>query len=221
MTEPPYNHPFDAETWEALPQFLDNLPEPVRLIVWGDATISQNDRAAAALCQALAERFPAISSQMLPRRVNFPYYPVIGIMGDNGPDAEWTDFGARIIGTPHGYQMTSFITAVQAVSFRGITLEAATRIQLSRLKKDARLELLSSAADENGPIMAQMVFNMAVVNPRVRSFLIMSDQFPEAVLRYSVNYVPHVVVNGRVHLEGVTGEEVLLKHMAQAVKKAD
>ena len=219
MTEPENNHPFDIETWEQLPAFFDNLPERVLLIVWGDATISQNDKDAATLCQTLANRFQDISFQMLPRRINFPYYPVIGIMADNGPDAEWTDFGVRVIGIPSGFQMTSFITAVQSVSFRGMTLEAASRIQLSRLKEEVRLELLSSAEDENGPIMAQMVFNMAVVNPHVRSFLIMSDQFPEAVLRYSVNYVPHVVVNGRVHLEGVVGEDVLLKHMGQAIKK--
>ncbi|KAA3664664.1 MAG: hypothetical protein DWQ04_04570 [Chloroflexi bacterium] len=217
MTELENNHPFDNETWEQLPAFFDSLPEPVLLIVWGDAAISQNDKDAATLCQTLAERFEGISFQMLPRRVNFHYYPVIGIMADNGPETEWTDFGVRVIGIPTGFQMTSFITAVQSVSFRGMTLEAKSRIQLSRLQEDVRLELLTSAKDENGPIMAQMAFNMAVVNPHVRSFLIMSDQFPEAVLRYSVNYVPHLVINGRVHIEGVVGEDVLLKHMAHAI----
>lgn len=217
MTERDINHPFDSETWAQLPAFLDNLPEPVRLIVWGDAAISKNDQDAARLCQTLADRFEGISWQMLPRRVNFPYYPVIGIMADNGPDAEWTDFGVRVIGIPTGFQLTSFITAVQSVAFRGMTLEASSRIQLSRLQKDVRLELLSSAEDENGPIMAQMVFNMAVVNPHVRSFLIMSDQFPEAVLRYSANYVPHLVINGRVHIEGLAAEDMVLKHMAKAI----
>ena len=219
MTDKTNHHPFDDETWEQLPAFLDNLPEPIRLIVWGDATLSQSDKDAATLCQTLAAHFDNISFQILPRRVNFPYYPVIGIMGDNGPDEEYTDFGVRVLGIPSGFQMTSFVTAVQSVSFRGMTLEATTRIQLSRLQEEVRLELLTSAEDENGPIMAQMIFNMAVVNQHVHSFLIMSDQFPEAVLRYSVKYVPHLVVNGRVHLEGVVGEDVLLQHMAKAIKK--
>ena len=209
-------NPFDAETWAQLPSFFDNLPEPVKLIMWGDEVMTSNEKKAATICRLLADRFEGITFQTLPRRVNFHYYPVIGIMGDNGPEQEWIDFDVRIIGLPTGYQMTSFVTAVQSVALHGMTLEARTRIQLSRLKTDIRLELISSAADEHGPIMAQMVFNMAVVNPHVRSFLIMSDQFPEAVLRYSVNYVPHVVINGRVHVEVVVSEEVLLKQMALA-----
>ncbi len=35
MSELETNHPFDAETWEQLPSFLDNLPESILLIVWG------------------------------------------------------------------------------------------------------------------------------------------------------------------------------------------
>lgn len=218
MSQPEPNHPFDQDTWAQLPSFFDNLPQPVRLIVWGDAGMSRLEKEAAGLCQVLADRFEGISWQLLPRRINFQFYPVIGVMGDNGPEAEWTDFGVRLIGLPDGYQMTSLITAVQSVSLRGMTLEATSRIQLSRLQEDVRLELLSSATDEYGPIMAQIAFNMAVVNPHVRSFLIMSDQFPESVLRYSVNHVPHIVINGRVHLEGVVNEKTLLTHIAHAIK---
>ena len=29
--------PFDADTWRQLPDFLDQLPEPVCLHLWGDA----------------------------------------------------------------------------------------------------------------------------------------------------------------------------------------
>jgi hypothetical protein len=60
---------------------------------------------------------------------------------------------------------------------------------------------------------------MAVAHPRVRAYLIMADAFPEAVIRYSVNYVPHTVINHRVHVEGVVNEEGLLKHVAAAVKR--
>ena len=65
--------------------------------------------------------------------------------------------------------------------------------------------------------MTQMIFNMAAANSHVRSFMIMSDQFPDAVMRYSVNYVPHTVVNGRVHVEGIVDEATLLEHIAKAV----
>jgi alkyl hydroperoxide reductase subunit AhpF len=216
LTDSTENHPFDTETWAQMPAFFDHLPEPVRLIVWGDVALTKQEREAAAVCQALANQFEQLSYTLLPRRVNYPYYPVIGIMGEGEGD-EWEDFGVRIIGLPEGCQMTSFVTAVQSVSFRGMTLDAKSRIHLNRLQKAVSLELLTSAENEVGAIMAQMVFNMAVVSPHIRSFMIMSDQFPEAVLRYSVNYVPHLVINGRVHIEGVVDEDTILKHIAQAI----
>lgn len=219
MTQNKTNHPFDAETWEQLPSLFAHLPRPVALVVWGDETFSKNEWEATRLCRALADRFETLTFHARPRRINFDYYPVIGVMGDNG-EQEWTDFGVRLIGLPDGYQMTSFVTAVQSVSFRGQTLQPKTRILLSRLSKEARIEVMTTANDEAGAVMAQQAFNMAVVNENVRSFLVMADQFPEAVMRYSIQKTPHTVINGRVHVEGVVDEETLLRHVAKAVKTA-
>ncbi|HEX6384293.1 MAG TPA: thioredoxin family protein [Anaerolineae bacterium] len=207
---------FGAETWAELPDFFEKLPEPVHLIVWGDEAASRGEREAARLCQALAGRFDSIDFEVLPRRANYPYYPVIGIMG--GRQGEWQDFGLRIIGLPSGYQATSLVAAVQAVSFRGMTLEAITRIELSKLAVDVDIEVMTTAENEGGPIMAQTVFGLAAASAHVRAFLIMADVFPEAVTRYSINVVPHTVINGRVHIEGVVDEETLLQHMARAIK---
>ncbi|WP_420641913.1 hypothetical protein [Candidatus Leptofilum sp.] len=212
------SHPFDTETWEQLPALFEKLPEPVHVIMWGDPAMSEAEKETAVLLQSLTERFSQLSTQTLPRRINYDFYPVLGIMG--GLAAEWHDFGVRLIGLPNGYAMTSFVTAVQAVSFRGMTLEAMTRIKLKQLNRPVNIELFSAADNEAGALMAQPLFNMAVVNEQVRTFFIMSDQFPTAVDRYSLNYLPHMVLNGRVHMEGVVGEEEILKQIATAVKSS-
>lgn len=209
-------HPFDAETWAQLPALFENLPEPVHIIMWGDPAESEAEKETAVLLQSLTDRFSALTTQVLPRRINYDFYPVIGIMG--GPAEEWTDFGVRLIGQPNGYAMTSFVTAVQAVSFRGMTLEAVTRIKLKQLKQPVTVELFSAADNEAGALMAQPLFNMAVVNEHIRTFFIMADQFPTAVTRYSLNYLPHMVLNGRVHLEGVVDEGEILKQIATVLK---
>lgn len=210
------SHPFDTETWEQLPDLLENLPEPVHIIMWGDPAMSAAEKETAVLLQSLTDRFNQLSYQILPRRINYDFYPVLGIMG--GPAKEWYDFGVRLIGLPNGYAMTSLITAVQAVSFRGMTLEAMTRIKLKQLSKPVNIELFSAADNEAGALMAQPLFNMAVVNEQIRTFFVMADQFPTAVDRYSLNYLPHMVLNGRVHMEGVVDEEEILKQIATAVK---
>ena len=210
------SHPFDAETWAQLPELLEHLPEPVHIIMWGDPAASEAEKETAVLLQSLTERFSQLTTQTLPRRINYDFYPVLGIMG--GPANEWHDFGVRLIGLPNGYAMTSFITAVQAVSFRGMTLEAMTRIKLKQLSQPINIELFSAADNEAGALMAQPLFNMAVVNEHIRTFFVMADQFPTAVDRYSLNYLPHMVINSRVHMEGVVNEEEILKQIATAVK---
>ncbi|WP_420627222.1 hypothetical protein [Candidatus Leptofilum sp.] len=212
------SHPFDAETWEQLPALFEKLPEPVHIIMWGDPMESVAEKETAVLLQSLAERFSQITTQTLPRRINYDFYPVLGVMG--GSADKWHDFGVRLIGLPNGYAMTSFVTAVQAVSFQGMTLEAMTRIKLKQLNKPVTVELFSAANNEAGALMAQPLFNMAVVNEHIRTFFIMADQFPTAVNRYSLNYLPHMVLNGRVHMEGVVDEEEILKQIATAVKSS-
>lgn len=211
---------FDPETEKNLPALFANLPEPIRLVVWGDEEASVFEAEAIRLCRDLAARFDTVSYTIRPRRANYDYYPVIGVMGDMGKEDEWEDFGVRIIGLPMGYQMTSFVTAVQAVSFRGMTLEAKTRIQLKRLSQRVEIQVVSAADNEGGAIVAQPAFCMAVVNPNIRVFLIMADQFPLVSDKYSIDIVPHMIINNRVHVSGVISEERLLEQVAQAVRSA-
>lgn len=206
---------FDAETWEQLPAFLEKLPEPIYLIVWGDEQASQAEKEAARLCRTLAERFEVIQFRMLPQRINYAYWPVIGVM--RGTVDDYTDVGVRLVGLPSGYQMTSFISAMQAVSFQGSTLAVKTRIQLRTLAEAVILELVTAVDDESGPLMAQPLFNMAAVNEHIRTYLIMGDMFPQAIWKYSVYNLPHLVINSRVHIEGVYDEEAIVQHIAKAM----
>lgn len=215
MAEQDSHSPFDAETWALLPDYLANLPNRIQLRIWGDPGASAGEREAARLAKGLANGFEQIEMTLLPRREDYPYYPVIGIFGIEDNTA--TDYGVRVIGLPVGLQMTSLIAAIQAVSFRGSTLEAKTRIQLSDLQTDVTLELLSSAEDEMGTIMAKTIFGLAAVSAHIRSYLIMADVFPEALWRYSAHYLPHLVINGRVHIDGEQSEETILQQIARAV----
>lgn len=209
-------HQFDPETWAQLPGFFENLPESVRLHVWADGRASAAEGEAIRLARVLDERFDKIEHRVLPRRINYPHYPVIGIFRVEEDAA--VDHGLRIIGLPAGYQLTSLIAAIQCLAFRGSTSEASTRIQLSRLEKPVDVEVLTSAADERGPLLAQAAFNMAVFSPHIRTFLIMADAFPEALVRYSVTELPHAVINGRIHVAGIVDEQDLLKNIAAAVR---
>lgn len=226
MSEPsttPDSIPFDEETWKQLPDYLGNLPEPVCLHIWGDETASAAEREADHLGRILAERFPQqLSYRLLPRRVNYPYYPVFGIMAGTAESS--TDLGLRIIGLPIGFQMTSLIAAIQAVAFRGQTLEPLSRLKLHRLiassPEDVAIEILTSAEDEAGAIVAKAAFGAAASTDRIKAFMIVTDFFPEAAQRYSAAYLPHTVINKRIHFNGVLEEEGLIRQISLAVRSA-
>jgi hypothetical protein len=98
-------------------------------------------------------------------------------------------------------------------------LEARTRIRLHKLASPVTLELVTAADDEAGAAIAYLLFNIAVVSPFVRSYLIMGDLFPEALLRFSVKIVPHLVINDRSHISGPISEEGLLKQIAATLRR--
>jgi hypothetical protein len=226
-------NPFDAATWAELPSFLERLPTHVTLTLWGDATAGPAEQEANRLCQSLAQEFDMLHFRPLPRRANYPYYPVIGVMGGAGGASsitepasnETVDYGVRLIGLPAGYQLTSLIAAIQTVSFQAQTLEPLTRIKLRQIEQkhngDIIIEILTTADDEGGVLVAKHAFGLAVASPRVRTLLIMADAFPEAAVRYSAHHFPHTVINGRFHISGVVDEAGLLAHIHRSHVKSE
>lgn len=228
MTEPSAQDSiFAGESWSQLIGFLDQLPRPVRLVVWASEEGGRFEQEALHLARSLAERFGVLHVEQRDRVPNHYHYPVIGFMGleDDGLDAEGPkreaeeiDFGLRMVGLPAGYQINSLVGAIQAVSFRASNLEGLTRIRLSRLPPQARvdLEVFTSAENEAGVLVATLAAGMAVASSQVRAFVVMADVFPDIAQRYSVRNLPHTVINGRVHVEGILDEEGMLRQIALA-----
>ena len=208
--------PFDDQSWDQLPAIFDHLPKPIRLHLWCDENGTKEEREAHRLVSLFSEKFKTIDYENYPRRVNYNFYPVFGVMGLEGQKT--IDYGIRIIGLPVGYQMTSLITAIQSVSFQGLTSEVMSRIQLSQLNEAISLELITNADDQIGPLTAQIIFNFAVISPFVKSYLIMGDAFQEVYTRYSIKYLPHLVINERYHSEGSISEAELLQEIANFIK---
>jgi hypothetical protein len=150
-----------------------------------------------------------------PRQPGYDFWPVIGVMGYDG-EAE-RDFGVRLIGLPSGNQLTALLGAIQAVSFKGQHVSPKARIGLSRLDTRVDVEVITGGADDVGPEMATQCFGLAVCSTQLRAFLIMADQFPVVVQKYMVHQLPHTVLNGRVHIEGVVDTDVLMRHIATAI----
>ena len=214
-----YRGPFTEETFEELGTFFTNLPEKVRLVVHASVQNSCTEENTVELCQTLADRFEMIECRNRPRVADFPWHPIIAINGvdEKGKDI---DYRIRFFGHPAWFQINSLIGAIQAVALRGMTLSAKTRIQLSKLQKEVRIETFTTPENESGVPMATLGCNLAVLNRNVRMFVCMINDFPDLAPQYSIYSVPHTIINQKHHLQGVYNEEKFLKAMAAAVKNS-
>lgn len=212
-----FTGPFTEETYEILGGYFTNLPEKVRLVVHASVQNSCTEENTAELCSVLAERYEQIEYVNRPRVADFPWHPIIAVNGidDKGKDI---DYKIRFFGHPAWYQINSLIGAIQAVSFKGMTLEAKTRILLSRLNKDVALETFTSPEDEAGVLMSSLICNLAVASPSIKAYVCMINDFPSLIPQYSIYSIPHTIINKHHHLQGVYDEDKFLKAIAKAVK---
>lgn len=211
-----FRGPFTEETFEILGGFLDNLPKKVRLVVHASVQNSCTEENTVELCEVLAERFGPIEFKNKPRIAEFPWHPIIAVNGidEKGKDI---DYNIRFFGHPAWYQINSLIGAIQAVAFNGMTLDAKTRIQLSRLTKDVALETFTAPEDEAGVVMSTLICNLAVVAPSISAYVCMINDFPALVPQYSIYSIPHTIINKNHHLEGVYKESKFLKAISKSL----
>ncbi len=207
---------FDEAMWKEVHNAMVNRPAPVHFLLYGFEDASEGEGKTAVLCQTLANRYEKINYTRRPRRKSYKFYPVIAVNGEK--DGEHVDHNIRVIGWPSGFQVTSLLSAIQTVSLQGMSVDPMVRAQLRKLTHDISFELLTDAEDEGGVMLAKRIFGMAVESEHVKAYVVMVDQFTDAIVRYSVNELPHLVINGRMHLEGIPDDKTLIKHMAAAIR---
>ncbi len=211
-----FRGPFTEETYEILGGFLDNLPEKVRLVVYASVQNSCTEENTVELCEVLAERFGPIEFRNKPRVAEFPWHPIIAVNGidENGNDI---DYNIRFFGHPAWYQINSLVGAIQAVAFKGMTLSAKTRIQLSRLSEAVAIETFTAPEDEAGVLMSSLICNLAAACPSISAYVCMINDFPALVPQYSIYSIPHTIINKNHHLEGIYNESKILKAISKSL----
>jgi glutaredoxin-like protein len=123
----------------------------------------------------------------------------------------------RFFGIPAGYEFSTLLKTIRAVSRGQVELSAQTQEQLQKLNQDLHIQVFVTPTCPYCPRVASMAHEMAVVSEHVTADVVEISEFVELAQRYQVQGVPKTVINDRVEILGAVPEARFLQQVMQAV----
>jgi|YNPNPStandDraft_1061719.scaffolds.fasta_scaffold08153_4 glutaredoxin-like protein len=207
----------DEKIAQEVSRFLADLPAPVRLVLF-----TQEDCLYCADTRTLVEEIAALSD-----RVSVEVYdlqadheqaaalgvdktPAIAIIGAQ-------DYGVRFYGIPSGYEFSSLLYTLRAVSSGQPELSPATLAALEQVDQPVHFQVFVTPSCPYCPQAVLLAHHMAIASPMVRSDMVEAMEFPDLANQYQVMGVPRTVINETVHIEGAAPEGMVLAKLQEAL----
>jgi glutaredoxin-like protein len=212
----------EEEVRKEATEFLGDLPHPVRLVMFTQdfecdfcaETRQLVEEIAELSDQITAEIFDFVEDKDQAEAMGVDKIPAVAVIG-----AE--DYGVRIYGIPSGYEFTSFLYAIRAVS-AGITeLSDAMLEALEAVDQPVHVQVFVTPTCPYCPQSVMMAHQMAIASPMVRGDMVEATEFPHISQKYQVMGVPRTVINESVHIEGAAPEEMIIDKLKEALADSE
>src|SRR5208283_5120888 len=128
------------------------------------------------------------------------------------------DYGIRFYGLPAGYEFSTLLDAILAVSRGDSGLLPASREKLAKLAQPLHLEVFVTPTCPHCPRAVRLAYQFAMENDNVRADGIEATEFPDWTTKYRVHAVPKTIVNGSFSIEGSLTEEHFLNEILRALE---
>lgn len=128
------------------------------------------------------------------------------------------DVGIRHYGIPVGYELSTFLEHIAAVSNPDSGLGPQSREQVATIHWPIHIQVFGSPTCPFCPVASQLANRFAVESDYIRVDSIDVAEFPEVVQRYNVRGVPRVVINDDVSFVGATNEQHFLEQVMEAAE---
>lgn len=202
------------------------MEEPVQVLYFG----SQDHCDTCTETQQLLEEVTATSNKIelsvydlkddseIAERFNVTNAPGIVIAAKNEADVK--NLGVQFSGTPSGYEFSTLINDILAVSRRDSGLSDTTREFLKKLDQPLHLQVFVTPSCPYCPRAVLLAHQMAMENPQmIRAEGIEATEFPELADRFNVRGVPQTVINaGAGIVVGAVPEQNLLAEILRALQ---
>lgn len=177
----------DANMKQQLGAYLDNLRNPISLLVAVDGSPKSNELEE--LAREIAELNDKISVSTTVDKIN-GRAPVMAIAKeDNAPRVFFA-------GIPLGHEFTSLVLALLQAGSHPSKEDQALQDQAKALTKELNFEVYVSLSCHNCPDVVQSINLMAALNPNITATMIDGGVFQEEVTSKDIMAVPALYLNG-------------------------
>ena len=214
----------EAEDRSVLRNHFANLADRVRVLVFVDSDESTCPYCSQTreLVEEVAELSDKIALEVIDRSADperalsygVDKAPAIVLL--TGGDEPY-DTGIRFFGIPSGYEFTTLIDDLIAVSQSETRLGKSTLEWLSTVTQPIHLQVFVTPSCPYCPRAVSLAHRLALASPWVRADMVEASEFPDLAERYQVYGVPRTVINDAIAVEGAVPESQLLNHLKQAV----
>ena len=128
------------------------------------------------------------------------------------------DYGIRFYGIPAGYEFTSLISSIMAVSNKDSALSDETKETLKKLKDPVLIQVFITLTCPYCPKAVEMAHRLAMESDLITAEMVESSEFPTLVQKHNVMSVPRIVINDKVDFEGALPEKDFVENLMKVLE---
>jgi glutaredoxin-like protein len=205
----------DDKTRHDVSEMLEDLGGPVRVLMFTQEFECQYCRETREIIEEIAALSGDVSVEVYDfqadaeqaEKYGVDKIPALVLLG-----ADDADYGVRFYGIPSGYEFSSLLHDLLAVSAGpdALDLSDETLGYLEKLEGDLHLQVFVTPTCPYCPRAVVLAHALAIASDRVRADMVEATEFPHLSMKYNVMGVPRTVINETEFVEGAVPEMMLL-----------
>ncbi len=135
-------------------------------------------------------------------------------------DKDGNDMRIRFYGVPSGYEFSTLIEDVIAVSKGGkVDLSPKTLEILEEVDRPLKIQVFVTPTCPYCPRAVAMAQKLAMKSKYIQGEMVEANEFPELSMKYNVSSVPHIIINeGAGEFVGALPEDAFVEQVMSVVK---
>jgi len=130
------------------------------------------------------------------------------------------DYGVRFYGIPMGYEFSSLIEAIYAVSNGKSGLSKKTKEEIKKLDKPVHIQVFVTLTCPYCQRAVTLAHLLAIENENISADMVEASEFPHLTQKYGVMAVPKIVINEDIHFEGALPEVPFVENVMKVLDES-